>query len=56
MAKPKLGAGLSSGGLTELRNRLLFVLIGLLVYRLGAYIPVPGLDPARVAALFSQHN
>jgi len=56
MAKPKLGAGLSSGGLSELRNRLLFVLIGIIVYRLGAYIPVPGLDPARVAALFSQHG
>lgn len=56
MAKPKLGAGLSSGGLSELRNRLLFVLIGIVIYRLGAYIPVPGLDPARVAALFSQHG
>lgn len=48
--------GLSSGGLSELRNRLLFVFIGLVVYRLGAYIPVPGLDPARVAALFQQHS
>ncbi|MCB1827785.1 MAG: preprotein translocase subunit SecY, partial [Coxiellaceae bacterium] len=56
MAKPKLGTGLSSGGLSELRNRLLFVLIGIVVYRLGAYIPVPGLDPARVAALFAQHG
>lgn len=56
MAKPKLGEGLSSGGLSELRNRLLFVLIGIIVYRLGAYIPVPGLDPTRLAALFSQHG
>lgn len=56
MAKAKLGAGLSSGGLSELRSRLLFVLIGLIVYRLGAYIPVPGLDPTRLAALFHQHG
>ncbi len=56
MAKAKLGAGLSSGGLTELRNRLLFVLIGILVFRLGAYIPIPGLDPARLADYFQQHQ
>jgi len=56
MAKPKLGAGLSSGGLSELRNRLIFVLIGLVVYRLGAYIPVPGLNPAKLVALFQQHG
>lgn len=54
MAKTKLGAELSSGGLTELKQRLLFVFIGILVFRLGAYIPVPGLDPAKLAALFHQ--
>lgn len=52
----KLGASLSQGGLSELKKRLLFVLIGIIVYRLGAYIPVPGLDPARLAALFHQHE
>ncbi len=56
MEKAKLGSGLSSGSLAELRSRLLFVLVGLVIYRLGAYIPVPGLDPGRVAALFSQHG
>lgn len=55
MAK-KLGASLSQGGLSELKRRLLFVLIGVIVYRLGAYIPVPGLDPARLAQLFQQHE
>jgi preprotein translocase subunit SecY len=30
---------------TELKQRLLFVLGALLVYRLGTYIPVPGIDP-----------
>src|SRR3990167_9911166 len=56
MAKSKLGAALSQGGLSELKKRLLFVLIGIIVYRFGAYIPVPGLNPARLADLFSQHS
>jgi len=30
---------------TELKQRILFVLGALLVYRLGTYIPVPGIDP-----------
>lgn len=37
------------GGLAELKSRLLFVVLGILVYRLGAHIPVPGLDPAKLA-------
>ena len=56
MAKTKLGTTLSQGGLGELKRRLLFVLIGIIVYRLGAYIPVPGLDPSRLGALFHQHE
>jgi preprotein translocase subunit SecY len=46
----------SSGGLRELKLRLLFVLIGILVYRIGSHIPVPGLDPARLADLFNQQK
>ena len=52
MAKPKLGGGLSQGGLSELKRRLLFVLIGIIVYRIGAHIPVPGINPQRLADLF----
>ncbi|WP_423063458.1 preprotein translocase subunit SecY [Candidiatus Paracoxiella cheracis] len=55
MAKSKLGASLTGGGLGELKKRLLFVLIGIIVYRLGAYVPVPGLDPSKLALLFQQH-
>jgi preprotein translocase subunit SecY len=43
-------------GLTELRSRLLFVLIALLVYRAGTHIPVPGINPERLAALFDQQQ
>ena len=56
MAKAKVGGGISTGGLGELRRRLFFVLLGIAVFRLGAYIPVPGLDPARLAELFSHHQ
>lgn len=50
------GALKSFGGLHELKHRLLFVLIGILVYRIGAHIPVPGLDPHRLADLFNQQG
>ncbi|QBQ54678.1 preprotein translocase subunit SecY [Nitrosococcus wardiae] len=44
------------GKLTELRQRLLFVLGALLVYRIGTFIPVPGIDPVTLAALFEQQR
>ena len=39
---------------TELKKRLLFVLGALLVYRLGTFIPVPGIDPAIWNEIYSQ--
>ena len=42
------------GKLTELRQRVLFVLGAMVVFRLGTHIPVPGVDPTAVAALFEQ--
>ena len=44
------------GGLSELKRRLLFLLLGIFVYRVGSHIPVPGLDPARLADLFNQQK
>lgn len=43
-------------GLHELKQRLLFVLLGLIVYRIGAHIPVPGLDPVKLADFFNQEK
>jgi preprotein translocase subunit SecY len=43
----------SGGGFSELKSRLIFVLVGILIYRLGSHIPVPGLNPERLANLFS---
>jgi len=45
-----------SGGLTELRRRLIFVLSAIIVFRIGSFVPVPGLDAARLAQLFSQQG
>ena len=44
------------GRLTELRQRLLFVLGALLVYRIGTFIPVPGVNPQALAVLFDQNQ
>jgi preprotein translocase subunit SecY len=40
----------------EVRNRLLFLLGALVVYRIGSFIPVPGIDPSKLAALFDQQK
>ena len=46
----------SFSGLAELKARLWFVVLGILVYRIGAHIPVPGLDPERLAQFFLQQQ
>lgn len=46
----------SKNGLAELKSRLMFVIMGILIYRLGAHIPVPGLDPARLANFFNEQQ
>jgi preprotein translocase subunit SecY len=40
----------------ELKSRLLFVLGAFFVYRIGAHIPVPGIDPNALAAMFAQQS
>jgi preprotein translocase subunit SecY len=39
----------------DVRTRLLFLIGGLIVYRIGTYIPVPGIDPERVASFFKDN-
>jgi preprotein translocase subunit SecY len=41
-----------SGKFGDLRRRLVFLLLALVVYRLGAHIPVPGIDPNELQKLF----
>ncbi len=41
-----------SGKFGDLRRRLTFLLMALVVYRIGAHIPVPGIDPSQLQQLF----
>jgi preprotein translocase subunit SecY len=40
----------------DLRKRLIFLVLALIVYRLGAHIPVPGIDPEQLARLFDSQS
>ncbi|TNE37027.1 MAG: preprotein translocase subunit SecY [Alphaproteobacteria bacterium] len=41
---------------TELKKRLWFTLFALIVYRIGTYIPIPGVDPTVLADVFSRNS
>ncbi|WP_372864345.1 preprotein translocase subunit SecY [Spongiibacter sp.] len=43
-------------GLGELMARLRFLLLAIIVYRIGTHIPVPGINPDQLAALFNQNQ
>src|SRR6476469_3654584 len=58
-AAEQLAANLNLGSIgkaTELKQRLWFTVGALLVFRIGAYIPVPGVDPAALAEMFSRQS
>ncbi|OQW93467.1 MAG: preprotein translocase subunit SecY [Beggiatoa sp. IS2] len=44
------------GRLTELKQRLLFVLGAIVVFRIGTFIPVPGINPEALAQMFAQQE
>lgn len=56
MSTPNPFANDRFGKLAELRQRLLFVLGALVVYRIGAHIPVPGIDSRALALMFQQQG
>ncbi|MFN0263912.1 preprotein translocase subunit SecY [Tepidamorphus sp. 3E244] len=58
-AAEQLAANLNFGALAkadELKKRIWFTLGALLVYRLGTYIPLPGIDPGAVADMFNRNS
>ncbi len=58
-AAEQLAANLSWSsfrGATELKQRIWFTLGALLIYRLGTYIPLPGIDPSALKSLFEQNQ
>jgi len=40
----------------DLKRRLVFLLLALVVYRIGTHIPVPGIDPVQLSSLFNQNS
>ncbi len=48
--------GATGGKLTELRQRLMFLIGALIVYRIGTFIPVPGINPEALAQLFENQG
>ncbi len=44
------------GKATELRQRIFFTLGALIIYRLGTYIPVPGINPVALNEIVNQAN
>ncbi len=58
-AAEQLAANLDVGAFqkaTELHKRLLFTLGAMIVYRLGTYIPIPGIDPAAIANIIDRQQ
>ena len=49
-------AGIDLSKLQELRRRIFFVIGALIVYRVGTFIPVPGIDPSIMASIFDQQK
>ncbi len=56
MNVPRAQMANKTGDFSELKARLLFVLGAFIVYRIGAHIPVPGIDPKALAAMFEQQG
>ena len=47
---------IKTGKYADLTSRLIFLLLALVVYRIGAHIPVPGIDPAQLQQLFKDQQ
>ncbi|WP_420717495.1 preprotein translocase subunit SecY [Emcibacter sp.] len=58
-AAEQLAANLNFGSFSkakELQKRIMFALVALVVYRLGTYIPLPGIDPVALEQMFNQNQ
>ena len=58
-ATEKLANNLNFGAIgksAELRNRLLFTLGALIVFRLGTFLPIPGINPIALQQFFEQQS
>jgi len=56
MAKPGQDSKGAKGGMSELKARLLFVFFAIVVFRLGSFVPIPGIDSTVLAQFFEQQK
>ncbi|MBK8186853.1 MAG: preprotein translocase subunit SecY [Cellvibrio sp.] len=56
MATPAQLPMASQRGLGELWARLRFLLLAIVIYRIGTHVPVPGLDPERIAQMYKENE
>ena len=56
IATPNASSLKSGSKFADLRRRLMFLVLALVVYRIGAHIPVPGIDPDQLAQLFNSQS
>ena len=55
----RMGAGVGLGAFAkaeELKKRIWFTLGALIIYRLGTYLPLPGINPDALSDIFSQQS
>lgn len=56
MAKPGVDTAGAGQGSAELRQRLLFVFGAIIIFRLGSFVPIPGIDSAVLAQFYDQQK
>ncbi len=56
MAKPGQDLKSAKGGLSELKARIMVVLFAIVIFRLGSFVPIPGIDATVLAQLFEQQK
>ena len=45
-----------SGKYGDLKRRLIFMVLALVVYRIGVHIPIPGIDPTKLSSFFARQS
>jgi len=56
MAKPGVDTQNAQRGSSELRQRLLFVFVAIVIFRFGSFVPIPGIDGAVLAEFYGQQK
>ena len=52
----QIAGSLSGGSLSELRKRIFFVITALIIFRIGTFLPVPGIDINVMREIFEQQR